>query len=211
MRRIFLLWLTVGMIVQVAMVSRAVAQSAPNSALMTDSDIRNSLPRMEEVVQSFVSNKQFMGAVLVARGDQIFMNKGYGSANLEWEIPNSPFTKFRLGSLTKQFTAASILLLEERGKLNVADPVKKYLPDAPDAWDRITIFHLLTHTSGIPDFTSFPDYRSLEPFPATPEDLVARFVDKPSVKGAKAAGVMKLYPFSPSREAFFRHPSRLPR
>jgi CubicO group peptidase (beta-lactamase class C family) len=67
------------------------------------------------------------------------LSKGYGSANLEWNIPNSPTTKFRLGSVTKQFTAASILLLEERGKLKTDDPVKKFVPDAPAAWDKITI------------------------------------------------------------------------
>jgi CubicO group peptidase (beta-lactamase class C family) len=137
------------------------------------------LARMEQVVQSFVKDKQFMGAVLVARGNDVLLDKGYGFANLEWHIPDSPKTKFRLGSITKQFTAASILLLEERGKLKVDDPVKKYMPDAPAAWDKITIFNLLTHTSGIPSFTSFPDYRKLEPFAATPEELVTRFRDKP--------------------------------
>jgi CubicO group peptidase (beta-lactamase class C family) len=134
---------------------------------------------MEYVIQSLVDSKQFMGAVLVARGNDILLDKGYGFADLEWNVPNTPTTKFRLGSLTKQFTAASILLLEERGKLSVNDPVKKYMPDSPPAWDKITIFNLLTHTSGIPSFTSFPDYRSLEPFPTTPKALVARFKDKP--------------------------------
>jgi len=135
--------------------------------------------RMEQVIQSYVSAKQFMGSVLVAHGKDIVLDKGYGDANIEWEIPNSPSTKFRLGSVTKQFTAASILLLEERGKLSVDDPVKKYIPDAPAAWDKITIFNLLTHTSGIPNFTSFPEYASLEPFATTPAQLVARFRDKP--------------------------------
>src|SRR6185437_14748614 len=77
-----------------------------------------SVTRMEQIVQSYVPGK-FMGTVL---------DKGYGFADLEWDIPNTPTTKFRLGSLTKQFTAASILLLEERGKLKVDDPVKKYMP-----------------------------------------------------------------------------------
>ena len=135
--------------------------------------------RMEQVVQASVSDKTFMGSVLVARGDEILLSKGYGSANLEWDIPNTPNTKFRLGSVTKQFTAASILLLEERGKLTTDDLVKKFMPDAPAAWDKITIFHLLTHTSGIPNFTAFPDYQSQQPFAATPEKLVARFRDKP--------------------------------
>jgi CubicO group peptidase (beta-lactamase class C family) len=140
---------------------------------------QNNASRMDQVVQSYVSNKQFMGSVLAARGNEVLLSKGYGSANLEWEIPNSPSTKFRLGSITKQFTAASVLLLEERGKLTVDDLVKKHLPDAPAAWDKITIFHLLTHTAGIPSFTSFPDYRSTEAFATTPEKLVARFRDRP--------------------------------
>jgi CubicO group peptidase (beta-lactamase class C family) len=135
--------------------------------------------RMNQVVQSFVDAKQFMGSVLVAQGDKILLNIGYGFANLEWSIPDSPSTRFRLGSITKQFTAASILLLEERGKLKTDDPVKQYLPDAPPTWDKVTIFNLLTHTSGIPSFTSFPDYRSTEAMPTTSEQLVARFRDKP--------------------------------
>jgi len=134
---------------------------------------------MEEVIQSYVSGKQFMGSVLVARGETVVLDKGYGFANLEWDIPNSPTTKFRLGSITKQFTAACILLLEERGKLKVDDPVKKYMPDAPAAWDKVTILNVLTHTSGIPSFTDFPDYESTEAIPTTPEKLVARFRDKP--------------------------------
>src|SRR5260221_14633176 len=87
----------------------------------------------DSVVEPYVKSRAFMGTVLVARGEQILLDKGYGSANLEWDVPNTPTTKFRLGSLTKQFTAASILLLEERGRLKIDDPVKKYLPDAPAA------------------------------------------------------------------------------
>ena len=135
--------------------------------------------RMEEVLQACASDKRFMGWVLVVRGNDVRLNNCYGFANLEWDIPSTPSGKFRLGSITTQFTAASILLLEERGKLKVDDPVKKYMPDAPAAWDKITIFHLLTHTSGIPSFTGFPDCKSKEPFSTTPEELVARFRDKP--------------------------------
>jgi CubicO group peptidase (beta-lactamase class C family) len=134
--------------------------------------------RMDQVMQSYVAG-HFMGTALVARGNEVLFSKGYGSADLEWDIPNSPNTKFRLGSVTKQFTAASILLLEERGKLSVNDPVKKYVPDAPAAWDKITIYNLLTHTSGIPNYTSFPDYPKFQSFPNTAEELVARFRDKP--------------------------------
>jgi CubicO group peptidase (beta-lactamase class C family) len=134
---------------------------------------------MDQIVQSYVTAKQVMGAVLVARDGKVLVDKGYGYADLEWQIADTPETKFRLGSMTKQFTAAGILLLEERGKLSTDDLVKKYMPDAPAAWDKITIYNLLTHTSGIPNFTAFPDYRPSERTPTTPALLVARFRDKP--------------------------------
>jgi CubicO group peptidase (beta-lactamase class C family) len=137
------------------------------------------LARMEQVIQSYVQNRTFMGTVLVAKGPDVLLSKGYGSANVEWEIPNTPATKFRLGSITKQFTAASILLLEERGKLSTADPIKKHMPDAPAAWDAVTIHHLLTHTSGIPNFTSLPDYATLKYGNTPVEKTIAAFKDKP--------------------------------
>jgi CubicO group peptidase (beta-lactamase class C family) len=134
--------------------------------------------RMEQAIKAYVPSR-FMGSVLVAQDGKVLLDKGYGFANLEWDVPNTPTTKFRLGSLTKQFTAASILLLEERGKLKVEDPVKKYMPNAPAAWDKITIFHLLTHTSGIPSFTGFSDYESREAQAITPGRLVEWFREKP--------------------------------
>ena len=135
--------------------------------------------RMEQVIQHYTSNQQFMGSVLVAQGEKVLLSKGYGNANLEWNMPNSATTKFRLGSVTKQFTAACILLLEERGKIKLDVPIKTYMIDAPSAWDNVTVFHLLTHTSGVPSFTDSPDYVAREAIPTTPEKLVARFRDKP--------------------------------
>lgn len=135
--------------------------------------------RLEQIIQPYVQNKTFMGTVLVARDGQVILSKGYGSANLEWDIPNAPSTKFRLGSLTKQFTAASILLLAERGKLKLEDPIKAYLPDAPFSWDRITIFNLLTHTAGLANFTSLPDYKTMELTEMPPAKVIARIRDLP--------------------------------
>ena len=135
--------------------------------------------RMDQVAQFYVDTRQFMGAVLVAHGDHVLFRKAYGSANLEWNVPNTVDARFRIGSVTKQFTAAAILLLEERGKLKLDDPVGKYYEDAPASWSAITLHHLLTHTSGIPNFTSFPDYDDTEPLPTTPAELVKRFRDKP--------------------------------
>jgi CubicO group peptidase (beta-lactamase class C family) len=120
-----------------------------------------------------------MGSVLVARDGKVVFSKGYGMANLEFDIPNTPNTKFRLGSVTKQFTAASILLLQEHGKLSVQDPVCKFVENCPKAWEPVTVHHLLSHTGGLPNFTSFPEYPKTMMMPATMESLLARFKDKP--------------------------------
>ena len=135
--------------------------------------------RMDAIIQSYVDDKQFMGSVLVAQKGRVLLNKGYGFANLEWQIPNSAITKFRLGSLTKQFTAAAILLLEEQGKLKTTELLKKYMTDAPSAWNEITIFHLLNHTSGIPNYTKFPDFTAFTTSTKTPEQQIAYFRDQP--------------------------------
>jgi CubicO group peptidase (beta-lactamase class C family) len=157
---------------------RHVAQ-APETETENSISRASSIMRMGTLVQSFVSDKRFMGSVLAAQNGRILLDKGYGFANLERKIPNAPSTKYRLGSLTKQFTAASILLLEERGKLNVDDPIKQYLPDVPAAWGKITIFDLLTHTSGIPNDTELPEFKASMKLPTTPEKLIAQFRDKP--------------------------------
>jgi len=124
----------------------------------------------QKVMQPYVDAKMFMGSVLVASKGKTIFNNAYGMADLEWSIPNSPTTRFNIASMTKQFTAAAILLLEDRGKLKTSDLVKKYLPDAPASWNNITIYHLLTHTSGISD-----DAATYKPGP--PELLL--FNDKP--------------------------------
>jgi CubicO group peptidase (beta-lactamase class C family) len=87
-------------------------------------------------------------AVLVAQNGTILLAKGYGYANIEHRVPNTPQTRFRLASVTKSVTAAAILHLLDAGKLSLDDRVAKYLPDMPHA-DQITIRHLLTHTSGL--------------------------------------------------------------
>ncbi len=110
--------------------------------------------RMDQIVQSYVSAGTFAGSVLVARGSDVIVSSVYGLANVEWNIPSTPDVRFKVASITKQFTATAILLLEERGKLKIGDLVKTHLPEAPPAWDRITLFHLLTHTAGFPGLQS---------------------------------------------------------
>ncbi|HEX6162527.1 MAG TPA: serine hydrolase domain-containing protein, partial [Vicinamibacterales bacterium] len=134
--------------------------------------------RMEQVIQTHVASGTFMGTVLAARDGAIVLDKAYGMANLELDVPNTPDTKFRLGSITKQFTAAAILLLEERGKLKLDDPVKTYLPDAPMAWDRVRVFNLLTHTAGIPNFTALADYATIKLSARSAESAYAAVKDR---------------------------------
>ena len=122
---------------------------------------------------------RFSGAVLLARDGQPIEKRGYGMANIELGVPNSPETVFRLGSVTKQFTGMAILLLQERGKLSVNDPICKYLSDCPQAWQPITIKNLLTHTAGIPNYTEFPDFPKTAAAETTAAELTSRFRDKP--------------------------------
>lgn len=133
----------------------------------------------DAVVRPYVQQGRFMGAVLVARDGKMLFSRGYGVANLEWNIANTPLTKFRIGSVTKQFTAAMILLLAEDGKLRLEDPVSSHWSDAPAAWKDITLFHLLTHTSGIPNYTGFPEFASLQYFDTPVDKLVELVRDRP--------------------------------
>jgi CubicO group peptidase (beta-lactamase class C family) len=143
---------------------------------ISDASLRK---RLDQIARSYTADNAFMGSVLVARGNEILLNKGYGKANLEKNIPNDPDTKFRIGSLTKQFTAALVLLLQQDGKLRIEDPVRKYLPDAPKSWAKITLIELLEHNSGIPEIQSDPRFRSWAMSPHTHAEELALFKDRP--------------------------------
>ena len=130
--------------------------------------------RMDQIVRSYVDAGTFAGAVLVASGGNAVVSKAYGLANVEWNVPATPSTRFKIASITKQFTAAAILLLEERGTLKIDDLVKMHLPEAPAAWDRITLFHLLTHTAGFPGLQSPATGR--QPPVESPDGTVAGYV-----------------------------------
>lgn len=105
---------------------------------------------------------QFDGAVLVADRGGIVLTKGYGLADREWKVPNSPQGKFRIGSITKQFTATLVLQLVEEGKLSLDAKLSDVLPYyRKDTGEKVTIRHLLNHTSGIPSFTESPGYQEI--------------------------------------------------
>ena len=106
---------------------------------------------LNDLVQAWADDGRFMGSVLVTQNGKVLLDKGYGMADVATGRPDTPDTVYHIGSITKQFTAAAILRLQDRGKLKISDPVKTYLPDAPATWDHITLFNLLTHTSGLSD------------------------------------------------------------
>jgi CubicO group peptidase (beta-lactamase class C family) len=139
----------------------------------------NLTARVDEYLNELVKQNRFSGSILIARDGHVLMRKGYGMANYETDVPNTPQTKFRLGSITKQFTAVAIMMLQERGKLSVQDSICKYVPECPAAWQPVRIHHLLTHTSGIWNLTNSPDYRKTMSLPSTPTETIARFKDKP--------------------------------
>lgn len=135
--------------------------------------------RLADVADQLAKANHFSGTMLVAQGDHVLLERAYGEANVEWGIHNTPATRFRLGSVTKQFTAASVLLLQERGKLKVSDPIGQYLPDLPVAWHAVTIRQLLTHTAGIHSFTDVPQYAGMERQATRPADILAAVRDLP--------------------------------
>jgi CubicO group peptidase (beta-lactamase class C family) len=141
---------------------------------------QNKAEKIDELLKAYNNLRIFNGSVLVAEKGEVILKNGYGYANFEWEIPNSADTKFRLGSVTKQFTAMLILQLVEESKLNLDDKVSEYLDYYPkDKADKITIHHLLTHSSGIPSYTNNPDFhRNHSRTRYTPEDFIKTFMDE---------------------------------
>ncbi|HEX8091104.1 MAG TPA: serine hydrolase domain-containing protein [Blastocatellia bacterium] len=162
----------------ISLVALCLVLAASGAAQARDSN-QGLSAKIDEYINGLVKANQFSGAILVARDGGVLVSRGYGFANLEDETPNTPQTKFRLGSITKQFTATAIMMLEERGKLSAQDSICKYVTDCPQAWQAVTIRHLLSHTSGVPNFTSFPEYSKTMTQPTTVDSLIARFKNKP--------------------------------
>ena len=104
---------------------------------------------VDEKLAQLAVDGVFSGAVLIAQDDKVLLSQGYGLANRAQGIPNTPQTRFHLGSMTKQFTALGIMILEAQDKLSFYDPICSYFASCPTAWKGITIHHLLTHTSGL--------------------------------------------------------------
>jgi D-alanyl-D-alanine carboxypeptidase len=136
--------------------------------------------KAESVLVPYIKDRRFSGAVLVAKDGKVLFREAFGLADREWDVPVAPDSEFRLGSITKQFTATAIMQLAEQGKLNVDDPISKYVSVAPAAWSAITIRELLTHTSGIPSYTAIPGFFDEQArIDRAPEEIIKLTADKP--------------------------------
>ncbi|MEO7984225.1 MAG: serine hydrolase [Bacteroidota bacterium] len=133
---------------------------------------------LDQYMQAQTTIKGFSGVVLVMQQNKPLLRKGYGLADQEWNIPNTAETKFRIGSVTKQFTAACILQLAEAGKLSLDDKLSKFYPDFPKG-DSVTIHMLLNHTSGIASYTSQPEFENVAMLSFSKDSMIAFFKNKP--------------------------------
>ncbi|NII28152.1 serine hydrolase [Pseudoflavitalea sp. X16] len=159
-------WLVIVVILQFAC-------SSHTASAQTDAD------KINELLTTYVRLYKFNGTVLVVNKGQVVFSKGYGFKSVKDSTYNDVNTIYQLGSVTKQFTATIILQLQEQKKLSVQDKLSKYFPGLPGA-DTITIEHLLTHTSGIFNYTNDGKFMSSEAVkPATSEKIIALFKDKP--------------------------------
>jgi CubicO group peptidase (beta-lactamase class C family) len=134
--------------------------------------------RVEAYLKLFVETGNFSGCVFIARKGKVLLRRGYGMANYELQVPNSPQIRFHIASVSKPFTAAAILQLQEQGRVSISDHVSRFVPDFPNG-DRITLDNLLTHTSGIPNVNDLPDYDTFARSPHTVPQLVAKFAGLP--------------------------------
>lgn len=154
-----------------AMVSAIAAQ-----AVVSTEDIR---PKVDEYMNARLAAKNVGGSILIAKDGQMIVAKGFGLADVTANTPIYGDTKFRIGSVTKQFTAASILLLQEDGKLNVDDPFCNYMESCPEAWKPVTIRNLATMASGITSFTSLPSFGELRKKDMKPAESIGLVKDLP--------------------------------
>lgn len=134
---------------------------------------------LDSAVNLYSQQKKFNGSVLVAQRGKILLQQGYGYSDVAAKKKADANSLYQYGSVTKQFTAALIMYLQERGKLNIQDKVSKYFPELPFA-DRVTIYNLLTHTSGIYNYTNNGDFMKTEAVkPASREKIFALFKNHP--------------------------------
>lgn len=143
----------------------------------TNSFAQQNVQKIDALLKQYNDYGQFNGSILVAENGKVIYKKGFGMANMEWNIPNQPDTKFRIASITKQFTAALVLQLVEEGKIKLDGKITDYLTDyRKDTGGRVTIHQLLNQTSGIPDYSARPNFSAeISRIPYAVADFVKKF------------------------------------
>ncbi|MBU0472593.1 MAG: serine hydrolase [Bacteroidetes bacterium] len=134
--------------------------------------------KVDEYFAPLLLEDLISGSILIAKGGQILLSKGYGIANREYDIKCTTDTKYRLASVSKQFTSMAIMMLEEKGLLSTKDTLSKFIHDYPNG-NKITIHHLLTHTSGVVNYSSLPDHYETWSKPHTIQQVIERFKNMP--------------------------------
>jgi len=147
-------WGVLRLLAVAAFTAGSVAQAQLSAApTQTQVPTANLEERLAAVFTKAQADGRFNGSVLIGRKGQVLLRRDYGMASFENAVPITPRTRFKIFSTTKHFTATAIMLLQDQGKLAVSDPVGKFFPEFPAEWRSVTVRHLLTHSSGIPDFT----------------------------------------------------------
>lgn len=174
-RRVLLFVIVLVTLAAIAFIAAPAARQALPAATSLEA-------RADTVVAAAMKEVSIPGvSIAVARRGRTLVAKGYGSANVELEVPATVSTVYRIGSITKQFTAAAVMRLVEAGKITLDDPIEKYLPDFPTSGRRITIHHLLTHTSGIKSYTGLgPKFWDVSRLDYPHDKLLALFKDEPT-------------------------------
>ena len=131
----------------------------------------STLGLLNEYIEACVKHLDFAGSVLVHKKEKIYVLEGFGKADRENNAKNKSDTIFRLASLTKQFTAMAAMMMMDEGMLSLNDKIGKFLNKVPEKWKSITIYNLLTHTAGLPNYTEIPEFIEAQRDPATPEEI----------------------------------------
>ena len=166
---------------------RAVAAALPVALILAPAACRGQRPDRAGIVaamdrtlsEAYPANGPG-AAILVSRGGNVLLRKGYGLANVERGTPVTPETVFRIASVTKTFTATAVLMLADQGRLALDSPVTAYLPSAPSSWRGITVRHLLSHSSGLAEYLDRPDFRDFVGGERTLEELIGSFRERPA-------------------------------
>lgn len=137
------------------------------------------VPALRQVAKEVARQGPFMGVLRVEQGERRLLDAVHGQADLEAALPLRATARLRIGSVTKQFTAAALLRLQDQGKLAIDDPLHRHWPEAPAAWAGITLAQLLTHQSGIPNGTNLPDFATFKRLPEGPEQSLRRVAALP--------------------------------